>query len=122
MTEMSRRLLVSHCVITGQAWACNQAAGAPWGGCDTLSYCHSKQVIKAMKRLLKNFWLNNGAGWRIGRIVFLLMVSLVALMMIFENSLIFFPTKYPDGLWEVNTIAARPGEVVPRVEDCWFQT
>jgi fermentation-respiration switch protein FrsA (DUF1100 family) len=39
--------------------------------------------------------------------------------MAFEDHLIFFPTKYPDGYWEINGDARREGVVV---EDCYFQT
>jgi fermentation-respiration switch protein FrsA (DUF1100 family) len=39
--------------------------------------------------------------------------------MAFEDHFIFFPTKYPDGFWEINDAARREGIVV---EDCYFQT
>jgi fermentation-respiration switch protein FrsA (DUF1100 family) len=39
--------------------------------------------------------------------------------MAFEDHLIFFPTKYPDGFWGINGDALREGVVV---EDCFFQT
>ena len=42
--------------------------------------------------------------------------------MAFEDKFIYFPSKYPDGFWEVNNLPAREGEVIPKVEDCFFQT
>lgn len=51
-----------------------------------------------------------------------LIVVLVGLIMVFEDSLIYFPSKYPDGYWEVSSISAREGEVVPKIEDCNFET
>jgi fermentation-respiration switch protein FrsA (DUF1100 family) len=42
--------------------------------------------------------------------------------MVFEESLIYFPSKYPDGYWEVDNIPSHEGEVVPKIEDCNFET
>lgn len=39
--------------------------------------------------------------------------------MTFEDRFIFFPTKYPDGFWDVEGVARREGVFV---EDCYFKT
>ena len=52
----------------------------------------------------------------------LLVGGLVIFIMLFEDKLIYFPSKHPDGFWEVNSIPARAGDVVPKVEDCFFET
>jgi len=44
---------------------------------------------------------------------------IILLMALFERSLIFFPTRYPDGFWDVNAVANGTGCVV---EDCFFDT
>jgi fermentation-respiration switch protein FrsA (DUF1100 family) len=38
--------------------------------------------------------------------------------MLLERSLIYFPTRYPDGFWDVEAIARGSGSVI---EDCYFQ-
>lgn len=52
----------------------------------------------------------------------LLVTGLVVVIMAFEDRLIYFPSKYPDGFWNVDNIPAREGEVVPKIEDCYFET
>lgn len=42
--------------------------------------------------------------------------------MAFEDRLIYFPTKYPDGFWEVESFRSRERQVVPKIEDCFFET
>jgi pimeloyl-ACP methyl ester carboxylesterase len=75
---------------------------------------------KGVKRFLKNLWNNTGFLWRLSRIMLLLVVGLIIFVMAFEDKFIYFPSKYPDGVWEVDNVPAREGEVVPRVEDCSF--
>lgn len=52
----------------------------------------------------------------------LLVAGLITLIMAFEDKLIYFPTKYPDGFWEIESFRAREGQVIPKVEDCFFAT
>jgi fermentation-respiration switch protein FrsA (DUF1100 family) len=52
----------------------------------------------------------------------LLCAGAAAVVMAFEDSFIYFPTKFPEGAWEVGNVPARDGEVVPQVEDCTFTT
>jgi fermentation-respiration switch protein FrsA (DUF1100 family) len=75
-----------------------------------------------MKRGLKNLWSNIGFPWRLARIMLLLVVGLIIFVMAFEDNFIYFPSKYPDGFWEVDNIPAREGEFIPKVEDCSFVT
>ena len=50
--------------------------------------------------------------WRVVRILLIAYLVIILLMMFMENSLLFFPTKYPDGDWQP------PGL---QFEDAWFQ-
>jgi pimeloyl-ACP methyl ester carboxylesterase len=77
---------------------------------------------KVVKRFFKNLWSNTGFPWRLARIMLLLVVGLIIFVMAFEDKFIYFPSKYPDGFWEVDDLPAREGEVIPRVEDCSFVT
>ena len=45
--------------------------------------------------------------------------TMILLMALFERSLIFFPTRYPDGLWDTATAARGSGCVI---EDHYFST
>ncbi len=40
--------------------------------------------------------------------------------MLFEEKLIYFPEKYPGGIWEVQKQPVVEGQIVPEIEDCWF--
>lgn len=75
-----------------------------------------------MKKLLKNFWMGRSPGWLVPRFIIIAIVAVVGLIMVFEDSLIYFPTKYPDGYWEVGEVPSREGDVVPKIEDCNFAT
>ena len=75
-----------------------------------------------MKRLVKTFWSNNGFLWRIARIMLLVCGCTLILFMAFEDKLIYFPAKYPDGAWMIREDYSRQGEIVPRIEDCYFDT
>jgi len=48
--------------------------------------------------------------------------GLIALFMAYEDKLIYFPSKYPDGFWDVGNPQAREGELCPKIEDCYFDT
>jgi len=45
--------------------------------------------------------------------------AIILLMALFERSLIFFPTRYPDGFWDVDAVVTGTGCIV---EDCFFAT
>ena len=74
-----------------------------------------------MKRFIKNLWGSKRPAWRVARITVMLCVGLVVLVMAFEDKLIFFPAKYPEGFWSVENIPAGEGEIIPRIEDCYFK-
>ncbi len=42
--------------------------------------------------------------------------------MLLEDRFIFFPTKYPDGLWDTSRIPLRDGDIIPKIEDCFITT
>ena len=44
--------------------------------------------------------------------------TMLVLMVVFEESLIFFPTRYPDGEWDVGVAARGTGCVI---EDWWYE-
>jgi len=57
--------------------------------------------------------------WSAVRVVLLVVVIMLAIMWLFEERLIFFPSRYPEGRWDLPQIARRQGVVI---EDCYFQT
>ncbi|HWN98873.1 MAG TPA: alpha/beta hydrolase [Blastocatellia bacterium] len=73
-----------------------------------------------MKTFLKNLWGGRELRWSVPRIILIVVVVLIGLLVAFEDKLIYFPSKYPDGYWEVDNIPAVEGEFVPKVEDCSF--
>lgn len=70
-----------------------------------------------LKKFIVNFWANKNFGWRMARIVVLLCVCCVGYVMLFEDSFIYFPSKYPAGVWERGKMQAREGQIVAQVED-----
>jgi fermentation-respiration switch protein FrsA (DUF1100 family) len=71
-----------------------------------------------LKKFFVNFWSNKNFGWRMARICALLCAGLAGYVMLFEDSFIYFPAKYPEGVWERDEPRlARDGEIVARVED-----
>ncbi|HYO98983.1 MAG TPA: alpha/beta hydrolase [Pyrinomonadaceae bacterium] len=70
-----------------------------------------------LKKFFVNFWSNKNFGWRMARIFALLCAGLAGYVMLFEDSFIYFPSKYPEGIWEREQPRAREGEIVARVED-----
>src|SRR5262249_28552602 len=75
-----------------------------------------------IKRFFKNLWSSKGFGWILLRILLILMVCGVALVMIFENSLIYFPSRYPEGDWNVENLKGSEGQVFPKIENVWLET
>jgi pimeloyl-ACP methyl ester carboxylesterase len=75
-----------------------------------------------MRDLFLRFWQSNGVFHRITRIILLVILMGVVLLMAFEDKLIFFPTRYPDGYWTVKEKCEQNGEILPAVEDCHFST
>ena len=73
-----------------------------------------------VKSFLRKLWSGKQPGFRIARVGILLCVGIVVLVMAFEDKLIFFPAKYPEGFWSVENIPAGEGEIIPKIEDCRF--
>jgi fermentation-respiration switch protein FrsA (DUF1100 family) len=69
------------------------------------------------KKFIVNLWANKNSGWRVARIVLLLAAGCAGYLMLFEDSFIYFPAKYPAGAWERKQPQAREGRIVARVED-----
>ncbi len=70
-----------------------------------------------VRRFFKNLWGSRRPVWLTARIVLLLVAGLVAFVMLFEDRFIYFPSKYPEGAWDVD----RRGAASVKVEDVWFQ-
>ena len=79
-------------------------------------------IAAGMKRFFRNLWSNNGPGWRTSRIMLTVCIVALILIMAFEDKLIYFPAKYPEGSWAIGETHPGEGEVVPRIEDCHFST
>ncbi|HKC63662.1 MAG TPA: alpha/beta hydrolase [Pyrinomonadaceae bacterium] len=75
-----------------------------------------------IKRFFKNLWSSKRLSWISFRILLLLIVCLIAFVMLFENRFIFFPSKYPEGNWEVENLKGREGEMLPKIENVWLET
>jgi fermentation-respiration switch protein FrsA (DUF1100 family) len=75
----------------------------------------------AVKKFLENLWRGRSLSWRVARVVLIVVAGLIGFMMAFEDRLIYFPSKYPEGFWEVDNIPARAGEFVAKIEDCYFE-
>lgn len=70
-----------------------------------------------LKKFVVNLWANKNFGWRMARIVVLLCVGFAGYVMLFEDSFIYFPAKYPAGAWGRREPQTREGQIVARVED-----
>jgi fermentation-respiration switch protein FrsA (DUF1100 family) len=75
-----------------------------------------------LKKFVVNFWAGRDFGWRIARIVALLGACLLGYVMLFEDSFIYFPAKYPEGAWQREPPRAREGQIVAHVEDVQLTT
>ena len=73
-----------------------------------------------MKNIIRTFWSSSGILYRLARIMLMSIIAVVILLMAFEDKLIYFPTRYPDGFWTVTETCYRQGEIIPMVEDCNF--
>jgi uncharacterized protein len=77
-----------------------------------------------MKRAFKSFiaalWRNEGAGWRLARVVALFAVGALIAIVVFESRFIYFPSKYPEGDWRVREPRAVEGRAAARFEDVWL--
>jgi len=70
-----------------------------------------------LKKFAVNFWANKNFGWRMARICGLLCACFVGYIMLFEDSFIYFPSKYPAGVWEREKLQVREGQIVAQIED-----
>lgn len=68
-------------------------------------------------KFFTRLWGDTGFGWRLARIGAVLCACLLGYVMLFEDSFIYFPSKYPEGVWERGATRAREGQIVAHVED-----
>ena len=73
-------------------------------------------------RLLKNLWSSKRPAWRVIRIAVTICLAVTASIMLFEEKLIFFPSQYPEGYWNIERASPAEGRVAARIEDCYFKT
>jgi pimeloyl-ACP methyl ester carboxylesterase len=79
-------------------------------------------------QFLKALWASNNLLLRILRIALAVAFAVAILLVAFEDKLIYFPEKYPAGDWRVaetsgrSTTGVAEGSIVPRIEDCFFET
>ena len=73
-------------------------------------------------RFFRNLWGGRHPFWFGVRILLLIFAGLVAFVMIFEDRFIYFPSKYPEGVWDVRRLSAGRAAVSPKIEDVWFQS
>ncbi len=70
--------------------------------------------------LLRNLWSSRRPGWRLLRITLMLVVGTLGYVMIFEESFIYFPSRYPVGRWDVDRSLQLSTDAVAEITDCWF--
>lgn len=70
-----------------------------------------------LKKFVVDLWANKNFGWRMARICLLLCACFVGYVMLFEDSFIYFPSKYPAGVWEREKLPAREGQIIAQIED-----
>jgi pimeloyl-ACP methyl ester carboxylesterase len=75
-----------------------------------------------VKRFFKNFWGSRRPIWMMARILLLVVIGFFAFVMLFEDRFIYFPSRYPEGMWDVASLRALPGENSPKIEDVWMTT
>jgi len=78
--------------------------------------------VQFIKRFFRNLWSSRRPAWLGLRILLFLILGFVVFVMLFEDRFIYFPSKYPEGDWNVGNPPAREGEIAPKVEDVWMET
>jgi fermentation-respiration switch protein FrsA (DUF1100 family) len=79
----------------------------------------ASQKGSVSRRLLFNLWKSKKIRWRLARIILLSCLGLLMAIKVLEDRLIFFPSKYPEGRWNIASQRAREGEYFALVQDCW---
>jgi pimeloyl-ACP methyl ester carboxylesterase len=75
-----------------------------------------------VNELLHRLWSSKRLGWRVARILLMLCFGFSACILMFEDQFIYYPEKYPSGLWDLAEQSGRKGEITAKVEDCYFST
>jgi fermentation-respiration switch protein FrsA (DUF1100 family) len=70
-----------------------------------------------LKRFLLKLWGSKHLGWRVSRILILLVVGILTYIMTFESSFIYFPSKYPEGNWQIGEPRVVEDSIVAHIED-----
>lgn len=75
-----------------------------------------------MKEFLRNLSKNCDLKWRLPRMCLMFALCVTGCALLFENRLIYHPTRYPGGYYEYAEAAPEKGVVYPKIEDWWFTT
>jgi uncharacterized protein len=75
-------------------------------------------TVGSISGLAHSFWISDGFAWRIARIMLMVLIAALILIMAFEDKLIYFPAKYPEGSWTIRETCIVEGETLPRIQDC----
>jgi fermentation-respiration switch protein FrsA (DUF1100 family) len=73
-----------------------------------------------IKRFFRNLWGSRRPLWLSLRLLLLLISGFLIFVMLFEDRFIYFPSKYPEGIWDVEKLSAGRGALSPKIEDVWF--
>jgi fermentation-respiration switch protein FrsA (DUF1100 family) len=73
-----------------------------------------------MKRFLSGLVRRKKTRWPLIFGLLLLCLGIGVFAMLFEGRFIYFPEKYPGGMWEVQGAKAGKGHIVPAIEDASF--
>ena len=73
-----------------------------------------------LKTLARQLWAGPQWYWRLLRVVVATWVLIVVLAMLFEERLIFFPTKYPGGDYDRAAEPPPDDGSYPKIEDVWL--
>jgi hypothetical protein len=70
--------------------------------------------------LFKALSVRKNAARRIVYILLVVFLSVGVFAVLFEERLIYFPEKYPGGMWDVQKLPAAEGKIVPKIEEYWL--
>ena len=65
---------------------------------------------------------NKSVRWRFGRVTIAIVIGFYLFIMLFEEKLIFFPSKYPVGRWDLVSSNNISDPLSPQLSDVWFTT
>jgi pimeloyl-ACP methyl ester carboxylesterase len=73
-----------------------------------------------MFKFLLRFWQSRHWGLRLARMSLVIYLGLVITLMLYEEKLIYFPSRFPQGRWHILNTPPDKHRVSPVIEECWF--